>query len=146
MALPEPRILGYLRWLAESRGLEFDVSTPAGYDRLWRESRQHLVTPWSLGENETRTREGTAFPRSTPRFSRREDLNVSGLSAFGRYLRRDSDGLGKAILTDRHDSLAAIEDLFHVFERTGLVARGEVVVVEDRLGITMTEIIKGDRS
>ncbi|MBL4615195.1 MAG: FliM/FliN family flagellar motor switch protein, partial [Magnetovibrio sp.] len=27
-----------------------------------------------------------------------------------------------------------------------LVARGEVVVVEDRLGITMTEIIKTDRT
>ncbi len=27
-----------------------------------------------------------------------------------------------------------------------LVARGEVVVVEDRLGITMTEIIKSERS
>lgn len=26
-----------------------------------------------------------------------------------------------------------------------LVARGEVVVVEDRIGITMTEIIKGDK-
>ena len=26
------------------------------------------------------------------------------------------------------------------------VARGEVVVVEDRLGVTMTEIIKSDRS
>ena len=26
-----------------------------------------------------------------------------------------------------------------------LVARGEVVVVEDRLGVTMTEIVKGDR-
>ncbi|MDP6896611.1 MAG: flagellar motor switch protein FliN, partial [Rhodospirillales bacterium] len=27
-----------------------------------------------------------------------------------------------------------------------LVARGEVVVVEDRLGVTMTEIIKTDRN
>lgn len=27
-----------------------------------------------------------------------------------------------------------------------LVARGEVVVVEDRIGVTMTEIIKGDKT
>ena len=27
-----------------------------------------------------------------------------------------------------------------------LVARGEVVVVEDKLGVTMTEIVKSDRS
>jgi flagellar motor switch protein FliN/FliY len=26
-----------------------------------------------------------------------------------------------------------------------LVARGEVVVVEDKLGVTMTEIVKSDR-
>ena len=34
--------------------------------------------------------------------------------------------------------------LAHVNNR--LVARGEVVVVEDRLGVTMTEIIKSDKS
>jgi flagellar motor switch protein FliN/FliY len=27
-----------------------------------------------------------------------------------------------------------------------LVARGEVVIVDERLGVTMTEIIKSDRS
>jgi flagellar motor switch protein FliN/FliY len=33
-----------------------------------------------------------------------------------------------------------------IFVNNRLVARGEVVLVEDRLGITMTEIIKSDRS
>lgn len=32
-----------------------------------------------------------------------------------------------------------------VYVNNRLVARGEVVVVEDRIGITMTEIIKGDK-
>jgi flagellar motor switch protein FliN/FliY len=32
-----------------------------------------------------------------------------------------------------------------IFVNNRLVARGEVVVVEDRLGVTMTEIIKTDR-
>ena len=32
-----------------------------------------------------------------------------------------------------------------IFVNERLVARGEVVVVEDRLGVTMTEIIKADR-
>ncbi|MGQ0464797.1 MAG: DEAD/DEAH box helicase [Sporichthyaceae bacterium] len=103
--------------------VDVDCLTENGYDQLWRESRQHLITPWNLGENETRTREGTVFPRSAPRFSGREDLNVSGRSAYGRYLRRDSDGLGKASLTDPQDALSAIEDLFRVFERTGLVTQ-----------------------
>lgn len=33
-----------------------------------------------------------------------------------------------------------------IFVNNRLVARGEVVVVDDRLGVTMTEIIKSDRS
>ena len=32
-----------------------------------------------------------------------------------------------------------------VFVNNRLVARGEVVVVEDRIGVTMTEIIKADK-
>lgn len=33
-----------------------------------------------------------------------------------------------------------------IFVNNRLVARGEVVLVEDRLGVTMTEIIKADRN
>jgi flagellar motor switch protein FliN/FliY len=33
-----------------------------------------------------------------------------------------------------------------IYVNNRLVARGEVVVVEDRLGVTMTEIIKTDRA
>jgi flagellar motor switch protein FliN/FliY len=32
-----------------------------------------------------------------------------------------------------------------IFVNNRLVARGEVVVVEDRIGVTMTEIIKSDK-
>ncbi len=32
-----------------------------------------------------------------------------------------------------------------IFVNNKLVARGEVVVVEDRIGVTMTEIIKADK-
>ena len=32
-----------------------------------------------------------------------------------------------------------------IFVNNRLVARGEVVVVEDRIGITMTEIIKAEK-
>lgn len=32
-----------------------------------------------------------------------------------------------------------------IYVNNRLVARGEVVVVEDRIGVTMTEIIKGDK-
>lgn len=37
-----------------------------------------------------------------------------------------------------------VGEAIDIFVNNRLVARGEVVLVEDRLGITMTEIIKGD--
>jgi acetoacetyl-CoA synthetase len=43
---PEPQILRYARWLRESRGLDFDVTTTAGYDRLWRWSCEDLGAFW----------------------------------------------------------------------------------------------------
>ncbi len=38
-----------------------------------------------------------------------------------------------------------VGEAIDIYVNNRLVARGEVVVVEDRLGITMTEIVKGDR-
>ncbi len=46
MSLPEARILHYTRWLRERRGLDFDVTTPAGYDTLWRWSVDDLEAFW----------------------------------------------------------------------------------------------------
>ena len=38
-----------------------------------------------------------------------------------------------------------VGEAIDIFVNDRLVARGEVVLVEDRLGVTMTEIIKNDR-
>ena len=46
MALPEPHILRYTRWLREKRGLDFDATTNEGYDRLWRWSCDDLAAFW----------------------------------------------------------------------------------------------------
>ena len=39
-----------------------------------------------------------------------------------------------------------VGEAIDIYVNNRLVARGEVVVVEERLGITMTEIIKSDRT
>ena len=49
-------------------------------------------------------------------------------------------GRGAVIELDRK-----VGEAIDVYVNNRLVARGEVVVVEDRLGVTMTEIIKSDR-
>ena len=49
-------------------------------------------------------------------------------------------GKGAVVELDRK-----VGEAIDIFVNNRLVARGEVVVLEDRLGITMTEIIKTDR-
>ena len=46
MNLPEPQILRYTRWLARERGLNFEPTTHAGYDALWRWSVDDLPAFW----------------------------------------------------------------------------------------------------
>lgn len=50
-------------------------------------------------------------------------------------------GRGAVIELDRK-----VGEPIDVFVNNRLVARGEVVVVEDRIGVTMTEIIKSDKN
>jgi flagellar motor switch protein FliN/FliY len=60
------------------------------------------------------------------------EMQVSHLLKLGR---------GAVIELDRK-----VGEAIDIYVINRLVARGEVVVVEDRLGITMTEIIKSDRN
>ena len=50
-------------------------------------------------------------------------------------------GRGAVVELDRK-----VGEAIDIYVNTRLVARGEVVVVDDRLGVTMTEIIKADRA
>ncbi len=50
-------------------------------------------------------------------------------------------GRGAVIELDRK-----VGEAIDIYVNNRLVARGEVVVVEDKLGITMTEIIKAERN
>ncbi len=59
-------------------------------------------------------------------------MQVSSLLKLGR---------GAVIELDRK-----VGEAIDIYVNNRLVARGEVVVVEDRLGITMTEIIKSERN
>lgn len=61
----------------------------------------------------------------------RTTMQVSQLLKLGR---------GAVVELDRK-----VGEPIDIFVNNRLVARGEVVVVEDRIGVTMTEIIKNDR-
>ncbi|MGD9741652.1 MAG: flagellar motor switch protein FliN [Dongiaceae bacterium] len=62
----------------------------------------------------------------------RASMQVSQLLKLGR---------GAVVELDRK-----VGEAIDIYVNNRLVARGEVVIVEDRLGVTMTEIIKMDRS
>ena len=49
-------------------------------------------------------------------------------------------GRGAVVELDRK-----VGEAIDIFVNNRLVARGEVVIVEERLGVTMTEIVKSDR-
>ena len=50
-------------------------------------------------------------------------------------------GRGAVVELDRK-----VGEAIDIYVNNRLVARGEVVVVDERLGVTMTEIVKGDRA
>lgn len=68
--------------------IDVDCLTQTGFERLQRESRQHLRDPWLIGDGERPDNTGTVFARSGIPGQARTDMNLSGLSAFGKYLRR----------------------------------------------------------
>ena len=59
-------------------------------------------------------------------------------AAFSQLLKL---GRGAVIELDRR-----VGEAIEIYVNDRLVARGEVVIVDDRLGITMTEIIRQDRN
>ncbi len=73
------------------------------------------------------------------------DIPVQVSAVLGKSTMRVSQllklGRGAVVELDRK-----VGDAIDIYVNDRLVARGEVVVVEDRLGVTMTEIIKMDRS
>ena len=72
------------------------------------------------------------------------DIPVQVSAVLGRATMEVSQllklGRGAVVELDRR-----VGEAIDIYVNNRLVARGEVVVVEERLGVTMTEIVKGDR-
>lgn len=73
------------------------------------------------------------------------DIPVQVSAVLGRSTMQVSQllklGRGAVVELDRK-----VGEAIDIYVNNRLVARGEVVVVEDKLGITMTEIVKSDRA
>ncbi len=84
-------------------------------------------------------------PRSARDLDAVYDIPVQVSAVLGRATMQVSQllklGRGAVVELDRK-----VGEAIDIYVNNRLVARGEVVVVEDRLGVTMTEIIKTERS
>ncbi len=73
------------------------------------------------------------------------DIPVQVSAVLGRSTMQVSQllklGRGAVVELDRK-----VGEAIDIYVNNRLVARGEVVVVEDKLGVTMTEIVKSDRN
>ena len=106
--------------LRRSLCIDVDALTQEGFERLARESRQHLVEPWALSESERIPQVGTLYPKKSTPGMPRGDVFMSGLGTFGRYL-RGSKGIGTHLNAD--DAQIVIRDMLRVLDQCGLLTR-----------------------
>lgn len=85
------------------------------------------------------------LPRGAKDLEAVYDIPVQVSAVLGKSTMQVSEllklGRGAVVELDRK-----VGEAIDIYVNNRLVARGEVVVVEDRLGVTMTEIIKTDRN
>lgn len=101
-----------------------------------------------LGEHETgldgaSIREAPTTPKSAADLEQLFDVPVMVSAVLGNSRMPIGDllrlGPGTVLELDRK-----VGEAIDIFVNNRLVARGEVVLVEDRLGVTMTEIVKSE--
>lgn len=97
------------------------------------------------GDDDSHVRQDLEMPRSARDLEAVYDIPVQVSAVLGKATMQVNQllklGRGAVVELDRK-----VGEAIDIYVNNRLVARGEVVVVEDRLGVTMTEIIKTDRS
>ena len=113
-------------------------------------NEQGAGTDLELSEHEMASTTSQSDEEGTPSVQNAADLEavfdvpVRVSAILGRAKMQVSDLLkmetGTVVELDRK-----VGEAIDIYVNNRLVARGEVVLVEDKLGVTMTEIIKNDR-
>lgn len=134
--------------MAEEKDLELNELEDAETAPLTDDDQQAEVT--ENGDNnveetslEAQDLQDIDLPRSAEYLEAVYDIPVQVSAVLGKTTMQVSQllklGRGAVIELDRK-----VGEAIDIYVNNRLVARGEVVVVEDRLGVTMTEIIKTD--
>ncbi|MDF9717349.1 DEAD/DEAH box helicase [Nocardioides sp. ChNu-99] len=116
------------------RSLAIDVTclSEEGFERLKRQSRQHLRGLWTISARELLPIVGTAFARSGSGRERSIDkLFLSGRSALGSYLRKPGRFPDRPDKLNTDDAQRIISDILRLLAEVGLL---DVVVPLDQGG------------
>ena len=110
------------------------------------ESAEVATDPDTTDENnDPGHQEPSDLPHSSEDLEAVYDIPVQVSAVLGKSTMQVNQllklGRGAIVELDRK-----VGEAIDIYVNNRLVARGEVVVVEDRLGVTMTEIIKTDRT
>ncbi|MEU2094891.1 DEAD/DEAH box helicase [Streptomyces globisporus] len=113
------------------RGLAVDVEwfTDEGFERLQSRSDQHLTGAWALPERSQPPQAGMVFARPGRPGRPRSELNFTGRSALGRYLRRPGTFPSADTPLGVEDAQRVISDLLRTLKRYDLLA--EVVPAKE---------------
>ena len=113
---------------------EMRAAESLSFDEIEGKSQNHVEDQdWEVGE--AMANDVTAIydiPVQISAVLGRSSMQVSQLLKLGR---------GAVVELDRK-----VGEAIDIYVNNRLVARGEVVVVEDKLGVTMTEIVKSDKN
>ena len=98
-----------------------------------------------LGEPAAAPAADAAGPHTARDLEAVYDIPVSVTAVLGKATMQVSQllklGRGAVVELDRK-----LGEAIDIYVNNRLIARGEVVVVDERLGVTMTEIVKADRA
>jgi flagellar motor switch protein FliN len=102
----------------------------------------HAAAPQSLADRDDIIT--SRSPKTVADLEQVLDVPVNVTAVLGKTRMDVADllkiGPGQLLELDRR-----VGEAIDIYVNNRLVARGEVVVIEDKLGVTMTEIIKTDR-
>ncbi len=107
--------------------IETEFLTEDKFDAIRRASREWLKDPWAISDDQG-IYSGTAYPGSRPRSVAGigADLYLSGLGAYGRWLRRTNRFPDYPHDLKTADALALIETLMDVMARAGILLRIQI--------------------
>ncbi len=110
------------------RELAVDVEclTDDGFDRIKRQSDQHLKGLWSIPPHEPRPRPGVVSSQSGQPGRPRADVRLTGRSALGRHIKEASGVSMAGAPLDTADAQKVIEDLLGVLDRAGLLTTVDI--------------------